>query len=96
LAISSEYESTRVTQRHGQFIGARFRGLVAEGCLQKLDVGSFMSGDLFKPAIRPIGEARIHEILLSELGETLSIESILDVLQGEGKIEDIDVCGLSL
>jgi len=51
-----------------------------------------MSGDLLEPAIRPIGEACVNKILLRELGETLRIEGILDVLQSEGKIQDIDVC----
>lgn len=50
-----------------------------------------MSGDLLEPAIRPIGEACVHKIRLRELGEALGIESILEVLQGEGKIQDIIV-----
>jgi hypothetical protein len=50
-----------------------------------------MSGDLLEPAVRPIGEACVHKIRLRELGEALRIESILEVLQGEGKIQDIYV-----
>jgi len=91
-AISHERRNTGITQVHGQFICARFRGLVAESCLQKFNVSTLMSGDLLEPAIRPIGEACVNKILLRELGETLRIEGILDVLQSEGKIQDINVC----
>jgi len=52
-----------------------------------------MSSDLLEPAIRPIGEACVHEILLLEPGETLGIEYTFDMLQGEGEIQEIDVYG---
>jgi hypothetical protein len=52
-----------------------------------------MGSDLLEPTIRPIGEACDHKILLLESGETLGIECILDMLEGEGKIQDIDVYG---
>jgi hypothetical protein len=52
-----------------------------------------MSSDLLEPTIRPIGEARMHEILLLEPGETLGIECIFDMLQGEREIQEIDVYG---
>lgn len=52
-----------------------------------------MSSDLLQPTIRPIGEACVHKILLLEPGETLRIKCIFDMLQGEGKVQDIDVYG---
>lgn len=52
-----------------------------------------MSSDLLEPTICPIGEACEHEIFLLETGETLGIECIFDMLQGQREIQDIDVYG---
>lgn len=83
----------RAAHDHGQYVAARFRGFVAKNLLKKLNVGSLMSSDLLEPTICPIGEACVHEILLLEPGETLGIECIFDVLQGEREIQYIDVYG---
>ena len=50
-----------------------------------------MSGDLLEPAIRPIGEACVYEVIVRELGEAMSIESILHVLQGKGEIQNVNI-----
>ncbi len=52
-----------------------------------------MSSDLLEPTIRPIGDACVHKVLLLEPGETLGIERIFDMLEGEGKVQNISVYG---
>src|SRR6266403_287626 len=92
MVVSHQHAKTERPD-DGQFVGARFRGFVTKNFLQKLDVSSLMSGDLLEPTVRPIGEACVHKILLLEPRETLGIECIFDMLQGERKIQHIDVYG---
>ena len=84
-------EARKFIKGHRQFIRARFGGFVAKSSLQKLNVSSFVSGDLLEPAIRPIGEACVYEVIVGELGEAMSIESILHVLQGKREIQNVNV-----
>lgn len=81
----------RSVHDHGQIVAARFCGFITKNFLQKINVSSLMSSDLLEPTICPIGEACVHEVLLFELGETLGIECIFDVLQGEREIQYINV-----
>jgi hypothetical protein len=83
-------EEQKFIKSHIQLIRARFSGFVAKSCLQKLNVSSLVSGDLLEPAIGPIGEACVYEVIVRELGEAMSIEGILHVLQGKGEIENVN------
>jgi hypothetical protein len=83
--------SVRTSSWYVQFIGAGFSGLVAKGRLQKVDVSSFVGGDLLVTAIRPLGETSVYEILLRESGESLGVERILEMLQSECEVQDVGV-----
>ena len=87
---ATSVEARKLIEGHRQFICARFSGFVAKSGFQNLNVSSLVSGDLLEPTIRPIGEACVYEVIVRELGEALSIESILHVLQGEGEIQNVN------
>lgn len=74
-----------------QFIGAGFSSLVTESRLQKLDVSSLVGSDLLETAIRPLRETAVYKILLRESGESFGVESILEMLQSECKVQNVDV-----
>ena len=83
--------SVRTSSSYLQFIRARFSSLVTKGRLQKLNVGGLMSGDLLETTIRPLGEACVYEILLSESGESFGVECVLKMLQSEREVQNVDV-----
>jgi len=75
----------------GEGVLARGDGLVTKGGREDLDVGRLVLGDLGGAAADPVGEAGVLEVLRRELGEGLRIVGGLEVLKGEGVLEDLDV-----
>ena len=75
-----------------QFILARPDRLVTENIGQEADVLRLMFGDLHKSTTHPGREAGLLEVFLAELGESASVERVLKVLQGEGKVEHLRIC----
>ena len=37
----------------------------------------------------PVGVSDVHEVLLAELGETLRVERVLEVLEGQSVLKDV-------
>lgn len=50
-----------------------------------------MLGDLFKPPTGPMGKPFSSESLGGVLGESFSVECILQVLQSKSKVEDLGI-----
>lgn len=50
-------------------------------------------GNLRKTATDPVREASLGEVIGGELGETLGVVGGLEILEGEGVLEDLEVGG---
>jgi hypothetical protein len=54
-------------------------------------MGSLMGRDLLEAATGEVREARLGEVGGGELGECARVKRVLKVLEGERKVEDLDV-----
>ena len=68
-----------------------YRG-VAEYRRKRVDVALLVLADLLEAAAGPLGEAGVGEVVLGVVGEGLAVEGVLEVLEGEGVVQDDVVC----
>jgi hypothetical protein len=52
---------------------------------------SLIRGNLKEPAERERREACINEIFLAKFCQSFGVESILEMLEGEGEVEDVNI-----
>ena len=72
----------------GEVVFARLRGRVAEDGRERVDVALLVRADLDEAAAGPLGEAGVGEVVLGVVGEGLVIKCVLEVLEGEGIVQD--------
>jgi hypothetical protein len=58
---------------------------------QELDVDLLILSNFYQVLVEGVGEASIEEILTRKVGETLTVEGILEMLESQRKIEDFSV-----
>jgi hypothetical protein len=51
-----------------------------------------MRGDLVKTTADPFRETGVDEVLLREFGQSILVKGVLKVFEGEGIVENIDIC----
>lgn len=60
---------------------------------EELNVGLLVGGDLLEVGVEDVVVSSSGEVSLGELGKTLLVEGVLEVLEGEGVVEDDSVTG---
>lgn len=63
--------------------------LTTQGRSQEHDVASLILGDLNQVLVEWVGETSIEELLVGVVGQTLTVEGVLEVLKGKSIVEDI-------
>ena len=76
----------------GEVVLARLRGRVAEDGRERVDVALLVRADLDEAATGPVGKAGVGEVVLGVVGEGLVVKGVLEVLEGEGVVQDDGVC----
>lgn len=66
--------------------------VIAEGALQELNMGVLVLADLREPRADPRREAGLLEVAVAVLGESAGVERVLEVFEGERKLQDVGVC----
>jgi hypothetical protein len=74
--------------RGGEAVGAFCNSGITKSSAEEGDVGSLVVGDLFQVVVEGISETSCHEGGLRIVGETLSVELVLEVLESESVVED--------
>ena len=70
-------------------------GSRTESPSQEGDVGGFIAGNFLKVLIKRVRETSCDEVGLGIVGETFTVEFVLEVLEGEGVVEDVDIIDAS-
>ena len=60
-----------------------------EGGGQEGDVGGFVGGDFHQVLVEGVGETGGEEVGVGVVGETFTVELVLQVLEGESIVEDV-------
>jgi len=63
---------------------------------EELDVVRFLGGDGLDVVVEGGFEAGSGELSLREVGQALAVEGVLEVLEGEGVVDDVDCVGFVL
>ena len=58
-------------------------------------MGGFIVGNLLKVLIDGVRETSCDEVGLGIVGETFTVELVLEVLEGEGVVEDVGISDAS-
>lgn len=61
---------------------------------EEIDMGLLVLADLSDAAADEGGESGLLEGLGAELGKAAVVERVLEVLEGEGVLEDLGLCGV--
>lgn len=70
--------------------------LTSEALGQEVDMGSLIAGDGLEVGVNLGVESGVLEVGLGVLGETITIEGILEMLQGQGILENVGCFMLDL
>lgn len=81
----------RVDVGVGELVRASIGGGISEGGGEESDVASLVHRDLSDSSSDPGGLASGDEGSLVELAESLRVEGVLEVLEGQGVVEDLRV-----
>ena len=77
-----------------EVVGALLDWLAAgggDGRCQDVDVGALGATDGLELGDLVLGEAEAHELAVGELGEALVVEGGLEMLEGQGELQDVDI-----
>lgn len=91
---SDELRDARNAEGVGAFLD-RSGTSTCQGCGKEVDVGLLVVGNLLKVLVEGAVEAGLGELLLSEVGQTLTVKGVFKMLEGEGVVEDVG-CNLSV
>ena len=65
------------------------RELTGQGRSQEADVGGLVAGDGHQVLVEGVGEPGGDKVGLGVVGQTLAVELVLEVLQGQSIVEDV-------
>jgi hypothetical protein len=74
----------------GEVVGALGSGGGAKGLGEEGDVSCFVRGDFHQVGVEGVREAGGNELGLGVVGQTLTVELILEVLEGKSIVKDVD------
>lgn len=77
----------------GEGVGALGDGCVLESAAEEGDVGGLVVGDLLQVGVEWVGETGCDEVGLGVVGKTLTVELVLEMLEGKSVVKDTD-CGI--
>jgi hypothetical protein len=66
-------------------------GLVTESLGEERDMGGLIVGDFLEVGVEWVGETGLDEVLLGVVGKTLTVELVLELHEGQGVVEDVNV-----